>query len=308
MDSAASSLVLCSPSSDDRFWDGLRTRVDTILEDRRLVSSSSSAAAKCGAASERPKRLREDSLMLVRGLDSVAASLAQLSDTLTAAQKGVSALATCSSQARECERGEEPDAKRQCGRTSAEFATLVAGEEGSIADAQPRGETNGGDVQASAEVAQSTNLKRARNLAVSMAGRAANLARELKTIKSELHFMQERCALLEEENKRLRDGYENGGAAPEEDDLVRLQLEALLAEKSRLAQDNANLARENQSLVQLVEYHQLTAQEDLGASYDDVMEGMRLDFDAEEEGEFDNEDGVPVTPGNNLGVLGSPDE
>jgi hypothetical protein len=31
--------------------------------------------------------LREDSLMLVRGLDSVAASLAQLSDTLTAAQK-----------------------------------------------------------------------------------------------------------------------------------------------------------------------------------------------------------------------------
>ena len=54
-----------------------------------------------------------------------------------------------------------------------------------------------------------------------MAGRAANLARELKTIKSELHFMQERCGLLEEENKRLRDGYDNGGgAALEEDDLV----------------------------------------------------------------------------------------
>lgn len=40
-----------------------------------------------GVESERGKRLREDSLMLVRGLDSVAASLAQLSDTLTAAQK-----------------------------------------------------------------------------------------------------------------------------------------------------------------------------------------------------------------------------
>lgn len=52
-----------------------------------------------------------------------------------------------------------------------------------------------------------------------MAGRAATLAKELKNIKSELHFMQERCGLLEEENKRLRDGYENG-AAPEEDDLV----------------------------------------------------------------------------------------
>ncbi|XP_047065202.1 uncharacterized protein LOC124673119 [Lolium rigidum] len=301
MESSAASLVLCSPSSDDRFWDGLRTRVDTILEDRRLVVSS----AACGAASERPKRLREDSLMLVRGLDSVAASLAQLSDTLTAAQKGVSALATCSSQARECE---EPHAKRQCG-VSTELAALDDAQkdvgEGSTADAQPRDETNSGDVRASSEVAQSTNLKRARSLAVSMAGRAANLARELKTIKSELHFMQERCGLLEEENRRLRDGYDNGGAAPEEDDLVRLQLEALLAEKSRLAQDNANLARENQSLIQLVEYHQLTSQEDLGASYDDVMEGMRLDFDGEED-EFDG-DGVPVTPGNKLSVLASPD-
>jgi len=309
MESAAS-LVLCSPSSDDRFWDGLRTRVDTILEDRRLVSSS---AATCGAASGRPKRLREDSLMLVRGLDSVAASLAQLSDTLTAAQKGVNALATCSSQARECEREEEeeePDAKRRCG-ASTEFATLhagkEAGEEGG-SDAPPRDEANGGNVLASAEVAQSTNLKRARNLAVSMAGRAANLARELKNIKSELHFMQERCGLLEEENRRLRDGYENGGAAPEEDDLVRLQLEALLAEKSRLAQDNANLARENQSLIQLVEYHQLTSQEDLASSYEDVMEGMRLDFDGEVEGEFDNDDGVPVTPGNKIRVPGSPDQ
>uniref|UniRef100_A0ACD5WNE9 Uncharacterized protein n=1 Tax=Avena sativa TaxID=4498 RepID=A0ACD5WNE9_AVESA len=305
------SVVLCSPSSDDRFWDGLRTRVDTILEDRRLVSSSSAAAAAtCGAASERPKRLREDSLMLVRGLDSVAASLAQLSDTLTAAQKGVNALATCPSQARECERDEEeeePHAKRQCG-ASTEFAALHAGKEGPAADdAQPRDEATDANVLASAEVAQSTNLKRARSLAVSMAGRAANLARELKNIKSELHFMQERCGMLEEENRRLRDGYQNGGAAPEEDDLVRLQLEALLAEKSRLAQENANLARENQSLIQLVEYHQITSQEDLGASYDDVMEGMRLDFDGEVEGEFDNDDGVPVTPGNKLAVLGSPE-
>lgn len=58
---------------------------------------------------------------------------------------------------------------------------------------------------------------------------------------------------------------------------VRLQLEALLAEKSRLAQENANLLRENQSLHQLVEYHQLTSQ-DLSASYEQVMQGMRLDF------------------------------
>ncbi|XBI51908.1 hypothetical protein VPH35_034364 [Triticum aestivum] len=262
--------------------------------------------------------------MLVRGLDSVAASLAQLSDTLTAAQKGVNALAMCSSQARERERGEEePDAKRHC-TASTEFATLEAqkdvneGSDNGAGDAKPREGPDGDAVLASAEVAQSTNLKRARSLAVSMAGRAANLARELTTIKSELRFMQERCGLLEEENRRLRDGYDDGGAAPEEDDLVRLQLEALLAEKSRLAQENANLARENQSLVQLVEYHQLTAQEEeeeeledhlLTASYEEaVMQGMRLDFSSplgKIDGEFD---GVPATPGSKLGVLVSPDE
>uniref|UniRef100_A0A0D9W2U9 Uncharacterized protein n=1 Tax=Leersia perrieri TaxID=77586 RepID=A0A0D9W2U9_9ORYZ len=145
-----------------------------------------------------------------------------------------------------------------------------------------------------------------------MAGRASALARELKNIKSELHFMQERCGLLEEENKRLREGYDNG-VPPEEDDLVRLQLEALLAEKSRLAQENANLSRENQSLIQLVEYHQLTSQ-DLTESYEDVMQGMRLDFssplgkiDSDEEGEYENR-GVAVIPADKLEVLGSSDE
>ena len=80
-------------------------------------------------------------------------------------------LATCSSQAREREREEEePRAKRQCG-ASTEFAALHAGHDdagqgSSAADAQPREETNG-YVQASAEVAQSTNLKRARNVGAS---------------------------------------------------------------------------------------------------------------------------------------------
>lgn len=59
-------------------------------------------------------------------------------------------------------------------------------------------------------------------LAVSMATKAASLARELKSIKSDLCFMQERCGLLEEENRRLRDGFAKG-VRPEEDDLVRNQ-------------------------------------------------------------------------------------
>lgn len=94
--------------------------------------------------------------------------------------QGVSALATCSSQARECKRSadfdedrEEPKAKRPCG-DSLEAADLncdspVAGKEAAAGpDVE---ETAGvkllqgtGGVQASAEVAQSTNLKRARNV------------------------------------------------------------------------------------------------------------------------------------------------
>ena len=58
---------------------------------------------------------------------------------------------------------------------------------------------------------------------------------------------------------------------------MRLQLEALLAEKSRLANENANLVRENQCLHQLVEYHQLASQ-DLSESYEHVIQGMCLDF------------------------------
>lgn len=52
-----------------------------------------------------------------------------------------------------------------------------------------------------------------------MASKAATLARELKSLRSDLRFMQERSALLEEENRRLRDGFDKG-IPPEEDDLV----------------------------------------------------------------------------------------
>lgn len=52
-----------------------------------------------------------------------------------------------------------------------------------------------------------------------MATKAGSLARELKSIKSDLCFMQDRCVLLEEENRRLRDGFAKG-TRPDEDDLV----------------------------------------------------------------------------------------
>lgn len=42
---------------------------------------------------------------------------------------------------------------------------------------------------------------------------------------------------------------------------IRLQLETLLAEKSRLAHENSVYARENRFLREVVEYHQLTMQD-----------------------------------------------
>ena len=71
-------------------------------------------------------------------------------------------------------------------------------------------------------------------------------------------------------------------------------MEALLAEKSRLAAENANLTRENQCLRQLVEYHQFTSQ-DLSASYEQVIQGLCLGLSspvAEQECGF----GDPETP------------
>ena len=76
---------------------------------------------------------------------------------------------------------------------------------------------------------------------------------------------------------------------------VRLQLEALLAEKSRLAYENATLVRENQCLHQLVEYHQHTSQ-DLSASYEQFIQGMCLDFSSPSPPKRDADDKVPQTP------------
>lgn len=97
-------------------------------------------------------------------------------------------------------------------------------------------------------------------VAMAMAAKAKLLLRELKTVKADLAFAKERCAQLEEENRILRESREKGDN-PEDDDLIRLQLETLLAEKARLAQENSVFARENRFLREIVEYHQLTMQD-----------------------------------------------
>ncbi|TMX05406.1 hypothetical protein EJD97_021937 [Solanum chilense] len=105
-----------------------------------------------------------------------------------------------------------------------------------------------------------TQLKASRDVAMAMAAKAKLILRELKTVKADLAFAKERCAQLEDENRILRESSEKGGS-PEDDDLIRLQLETLLAEKARLGQENSVLTRENRFLREIVEYHQLTMQD-----------------------------------------------
>ncbi|MQL90385.1 hypothetical protein Taro_022979 [Colocasia esculenta] len=321
----STSPVTSSPSSDQRLWGALRSRVDALLEHRKQLAGSPSAAS-CGVESRCGKRLREDSLLLIRGLDSVASSLSQLKDTLDEAQQGVQSLANHSitdlsrreSQIVEEDKEAEPKTKRPC------FPEEPKEDNGTGKEGSPTN-TNDGDLKIDEEGATAAakcggTLKKAKNvglrfpdhLAISMATKASSLARELKTIKSDLGFMQERSALLEEENRRLRDGLEKG-LRPDEDDLVRLQLEALLAEKSRLANDNATLTRENNRLLQLVEYHQLTWH-DFSESYEQVVHGICLDFSSAEKtsSEFGYDDDftgaeAPCTPRANLGSCSSND-
>lgn len=105
-----------------------------------------------------------------------------------------------------------------------------------------------------------TQLKASRDVANAMGAKAKLLLRELKTVKADLAFAQERCAQLEGENKLLRESCDKG-VSIDDDDLIRLQLETLLEEKGRLAHENSIHARENRFLREIVEYHQLTMQD-----------------------------------------------
>uniref|UniRef100_M1DY11 Uncharacterized protein n=1 Tax=Solanum tuberosum TaxID=4113 RepID=M1DY11_SOLTU len=97
-------------------------------------------------------------------------------------------------------------------------------------------------------------------VAMATAAKGKLLLREVKTVKADVAFAKLRCCQLEEENKILRESCEKGDN-PADDDMIRLQLETLLAEKGRLAHENSVYARENRFLREIVEYHQLTMQD-----------------------------------------------
>ncbi|XP_050366085.1 uncharacterized protein LOC126784652 [Argentina anserina] len=303
--SASDSSPHFTPSSDKRFWSSLQTRIDLILQDRNsrvpmaenLPIADPSLQMNAGEA-KRGRGLKEDSMILMRGFDSIAHTLSQLSNTLDNALQGANDLAKpptlteiFHSQLSSSDRKEDGSEEQEHKVKEAHVGLKRKFDNSDCLEEQGDGDD---EEQGNEQGPKDGKLKKAKNLAISMATKAASFARQLKLIRSDLSFMQERCALLEEENRRFRDGFDRG-LRPEEDDLVRLQLEALLAEKSRLANENANLVRENQCLHQLVEYHQLTSQDMSASSYEQVIQGLCLDFSSppppipEEEAAYDEE-------------------
>ncbi|KAA8543236.1 hypothetical protein F0562_021269 [Nyssa sinensis] len=81
-----------SPSSDKRFWSALRSRIDTLLDNRKPINHSFPTHMNAGE-SDRAKRMKDDTLLLLRGFDSVAYSLSQLSNNLDNALQGARDLA-----------------------------------------------------------------------------------------------------------------------------------------------------------------------------------------------------------------------
>ncbi|KAM7263535.1 hypothetical protein ACFE04_001218 [Oxalis oulophora] len=74
-----------SPSLDKRFWSTLRSRVDSLIEDR---NKSESVQVDVRVETEMNKLLKEDSTLLLRGFDSVAQTLSLLSNNIDNALQG----------------------------------------------------------------------------------------------------------------------------------------------------------------------------------------------------------------------------
>ncbi|BBN03979.1 hypothetical protein MPTK1_3g01030 [Marchantia polymorpha subsp. ruderalis] len=192
---------------------------------------------------------------LQKSLDAIASSLSLLGDTLgTAIEEGL--------QLMETKTLGSPDTNKSLQRSPSIWRKVENVRNSKhILKADP-------SIPQSQTEAQ---LKASRDVAMAMASKAKLLLRELKVTKADMSFLKDRCEQLEEENRSLREGASQG------DDLqVRAQLETLLAEKQRLAQENANYARENQFLHEVVEYHQLTLQD--VALLDESLTGAAEDY------------------------------
>ncbi|KAI4338947.1 hypothetical protein MLD38_023949 [Melastoma candidum] len=233
------------------FWGILARKAKSILEDekasqqlenpsRMKPQNSDTLGQMTHQRSESSRKV--DNPTLRKGLDKITTSLNRIGDSFEKAY-------------------EEGRAKTQ--DIIQETQKLQIRRKGSGLDENVQPGTNNfwqQPGQPQAQTHQETQLKASRDVAMATAAKAKLLLRELKTVKADLAFAKIRCSQLEDENKVLREGREKGGTAAD-DDMIRLQLETLLAEKARLAHENETLSRENRFLREIIEYHQLTMQD-----------------------------------------------
>lgn len=231
------------------FWGVIARKAKAILEDDDLTPQSEPPArsrwqmadtSTGGQHSSEGFRNLENP-RLRKGLDKLTSSLNQIGDTFEKAfEEGRTIVESKTADIRKLQ-------MRRKGAT--EEQNQASGDNSPWQPLQPQNQTY-----------HETQLKASRDVAMATAAKAKLLLRELKTVKADLAFAKERCTQLEEENKLLRESREKG-QNPADDDLIRLQLETLLAEKARLAHENSIYARENRFLREIVEYHQLTMQD-----------------------------------------------
>ncbi|KAG8647882.1 uncharacterized protein LOC110622265 [Manihot esculenta] len=254
-----------SPRSDSKgFWGVLARKAKAILEEDNVSSqlevpdrsrfqmSDTSEGCQSPQSNLTPDGVvKLDNPRLRKGLDKITSSLNQIGDTFEKALEGGRTIvenktADIIQETRKLQirrKGSSPDAQNQAPGTNSSWQEPMM---------QPYLSQN--------QMNHETQLKASRDVAMATAAKAKLLLRELKTVKADLAFAKQRCSQLEEENKILRESREKGGN-PADEDLIRLQLETLLAEKARLARENSIFARENRFLREIVEYHQLTMQD-----------------------------------------------
>ncbi|XP_073291651.1 uncharacterized protein [Primulina huaijiensis] len=251
--------------SKQGFWGVLARKAKEVLDDDNVVQPQETAVGTTVQTSDRTKkgqyhngynspenRRKIDSPSLHRGLDRIASSLNFIGGTIgNALEEGITAVENRTAGIIQETR------KIQIRKKSGNLVSQNQDSSLGSLQRQPVMQTR---EQPQTHTDLETQLKASRDVAMAMAAKAKLLLRELKTIKADLAFAKERCGQLEEENRILRESREKGGN-PEDDDLIRLQLETLLAEKARLAQENSVYARENRFLREIVEYHQLTMQD-----------------------------------------------
>lgn len=248
------------------FWGVLARKAKAVLDDDvNITQPPETPGARAYAASGRStedqlhstydsqdSRRKTDGPKLQKGLDAIASSLNYIGGTIgNALEDGITAVENRTAGIIQETRKIQIRKKSSNSRSQNQAPDL-----GSLRQ-QSSIQTH---VQPQMRRDLDTQLKASRDVAMAMAAKAKLLLRELKTVKADLAFAKERCHQLEEENRVLRESHEKGDS-PEDDDLIRLQLESLLAEKARLAQENSVYARENRFLREIVEYHQLTMQD-----------------------------------------------